>query len=59
MKTHIVKVRPDRLNAPLATCFVGKLSSAVFMIVGGIPDDIDTIAVLIGRTAVPTTNEPR
>lgn len=59
MKTHIVKVRPDRLNAPLATCFVGKLSSAVFMIVGDIPDDIDTMAVLIGRTADPTTHEPR
>lgn len=59
MKTHIVKVRPDRLNDPLATCFVGKLSSAVFMIVGDIPDDIDTMAVLIGRTEDPDTHQPR
>ena len=59
MKTHNVKIRPDRLNDPLATCFVGKLSSAVFMIGGDIPDDVDTIAVQIGRTDDPTTHTPR
>ena len=59
MKTHNVKIRPDRLNAPLATCFVGKLSSAVFMIGGDIPDDVDTITVQIGRTDDPTTHQPR
>ena len=59
MKTHNIKIRPDRLNDPLATCFVGKLSSAVFMIVGDIPDDVDTITVQIGRTDDPTTHQPR
>lgn len=59
MKTHNVKIRPDRLNAPLAACFVGKLSSAVLVIGGDIPDDIDAIAVQIGRTDDPDTHEPR
>lgn len=59
MKAQHVKVRPDRLNAPLATCNVGKLSSAVFVIEGDIPDDADTIAVQIGRTPDPQTQEPR
>lgn len=59
MKTHNVKIRPDRLNAPLATCFVGKLSSDVFVIGGDIPDDVDTITVQIGRTPDPNTHQPR
>lgn len=50
MKAHNIRLRPDRLNDPLATCFVGKLSSADFMIGGDIPDDVDTITVQIGRT---------
>lgn len=59
MKTHTITLHPDRLNAPLATCFVGALSSAVFVIVGDIPDDIDGITVQIGRTEDPTTHRPR
>ena len=45
MKAQHIRIRPDRLNAPLATCNVGKLSSAVFIIEGDIPDDIEAIAV--------------
>lgn len=59
MKENQVTIRADRLNRPLETCFVGKLSSAVFRIVGDIPDDTDTIAVQIGRTPDPQTQEPR
>lgn len=59
MKAQHIRIRPDRLNAPLETCNVGKLSSAVFVIEGDIPDDADTIAVLIGRTPDPQTQEPR
>lgn len=59
MKTNQIKIRPDRLNDPLATCFVGKLSSAVFTIGGDIPDDIEGLAVEIGRTSDPQTHEPR
>ena len=59
MKAQHIRIRPDRLNAPLATCNVGKLSSAVFVIEGDIPDDTDTIAVQIGRTPDPQTQEPR
>ena len=59
MKAQHIKIRPDRLNAPLATCNVGKLSSAVFVIEGDIPDDIDGMTVQIGRTEDPTTHQPR
>ena len=59
MKAQHIRIRPDRLNAPLATCNVGKLSSAVFVIEGDIPEDADTIAVQIGRTPDPQTHEPR
>ncbi len=59
MKAQHIKIRPDRLNAPLATCNVGKLSSAVFVIEGDIPEDVNTIAVQIGRTPDPQTQEPR
>ena len=59
MKAQHIRIRPDRLNAPLATCNVGKLSSAVFVIEGDIPEDVDTIAVQIGRTPDPQTQEPR
>lgn len=59
MKAQHIRIRPDRLNAPLATCNVGKLSSAVFIIEGDIPEDVDTIAVQIGRTEDPTTHTPR
>lgn len=59
MKTHVIRVRPDRLGFPLETCVVGKLSSAVFRIGGDIPDDVEGITVQIGRTADPDTQEPR
>ena len=59
MKAHNIRIRPDRLNSPLATCVVGKLSSAVFVIYGDVPDDVEGIAVLIGRTEDPETHEPR
>lgn len=59
MKAQHIRVRPDRLDAPLATAVVGKLSSAVFEIEGDIPDDAATIAVQIGRTPDPQTQEPR
>lgn len=59
MKAQHIRIRPDRLNAPLATCDVGKLSSAVFVIEGDIPDDAAAIAVQIGRTPDPQTQEPR
>lgn len=59
MKTNEIKVRPDRLNAPLATCFVGKLSSAVFTVSGDIPDDIEGLKIQIGRTPDPDTGEER
>lgn len=59
MKTNQIKLRPDRLNFPLATCDVGRLSSAVFEIVGDIPDDIDGITVQVERHEDPVTHEPR
>lgn len=59
MKDIRVTIRADRLNRPLETCFVGKLSSAVFSIAGDIPDDIDGMTVQIGRTADPTTHQSR
>lgn len=59
MKENQVTIRADRLNRPLETCFVGKLSSAVFRIVGDIPDDIDGMTVQIGRTEDHTTHHPR
>lgn len=59
MKENRVTIRADRLNRPLETCFVGKLSSAVMRIAGDIPDDIDGVTVQIGRTEDPTTHQPR
>ena len=59
MKENQVTIRADRLNRPLETCFVGKLSSAVFRIVGDITDDIRGMTLQIGRTADATTHEPR
>lgn len=59
MKTNVIRLRPDRLNIPLATCPVGKLSSAVFVICGDIPDDVDSLAVEIERTPDPDTHQPR
>ena len=44
MKTNNIRLRPDRLNFPLDTCVVGKLSSSVWILYGDIPDDIEGIA---------------
>lgn len=49
MKYSIIHLNPDRLDLPLMPLYAGKLSSAVW-IVDGAPDDIDSLAVLIGRT---------
>ena len=59
MKAQHIRIRPDRLNAPLATCNVGRLSSAVFVIGGDVPDDIESLTVEIERTPDPQTHEPR
>ena len=59
MKAQHIRLRPDRLNDPLATCFVGELSSAVWVIEGDIPDDLTGMSVQIGRTEDPTTHQPR
>lgn len=59
MKTNRINLRPDRLNAPLATCNVGRLSSAVFVIGGDVPDDIASMNVEVERTPDPETHQPR
>lgn len=45
MKYQHITLRPDRLNFPLECVHVGKLSSAVLVIDGEIPDDVTGIAV--------------
>ena len=45
MKTNYIHMQPDRLDLPLAPCACGRLSSAVVIVGGEIPDDIDAIAV--------------
>jgi len=57
MTTNHIIIRPDRLNFPLATCNVGRLSSAVLTIGGEIPADIDGLAVQIEYTDA-TANPP-
>lgn len=59
MKAQHIRIRPDGLNAPLATCNVGRLSSAVFVIGGDVPDDIESLTVGIERTPDPNTHQPR
>lgn len=59
MKDIHIRLRPDRLNAPLATVFAGRLSSAVFVIEGDVPDDMDGLTVRIGRTADPESGGAR
>lgn len=49
MKAHNIILRPDRLDLPLPTATVGKESSAVFIIVGDIPDDIPSMTVKISK----------
>ena len=50
MKTIHVKVRPDRLNVALATCAVGRLSSAEIVVGGDVPGDVTALALVVGRT---------
>ena len=49
MKTNNIRLRPDRLNFPLDTCVVGKLSSSVWILYGDIPDDIEGMSVQVER----------
>ena len=57
MKTNNIKITPDRLNFPLAQCVVGKLSSAVIILYGDIPDDVEDVAVQIERVPDAGTGE--
>ena len=59
MKQIRIPIRPDRLAAPLPPAVCGKLSSAVFAVHGDLPDDTDSISVLIGRTPDPETSATR
>ena len=47
MKTNHIELKPDRLNFPLATLSVGKLSSAVLTVGGDIPDDTAAVVVKV------------
>lgn len=47
MKTNYIEIRPDRLNFPLATLNVGRLSSAVLTVGGDIPDDTAALVVKV------------
>ena len=47
MKTNHIELKPDRLNFPLTTLNVGKLSSAVLTVGGDIPDDAAAIVVKV------------
>lgn len=47
MKTNYIELKPDRLNFPLATLNVGKLSSAVLTVGGDIPDDTAALVVKV------------
>ena len=54
---HIrVKVNPNRLDEPLVPITVGKLSSAVIIIEGDIPDDIDTMTLQFERAGQNLAN---
>lgn len=47
MKTNYITLHPDRLDMPLEPCSCGRLSSAVFIVGGDIPDDIEALAVAV------------
>lgn len=47
MKTNYIELKPDRLNFPLATLNVGKLSSAVLTVGGDIPEDTAALVVKV------------
>lgn len=53
-----IRIDDSRLNFPLRRICVGRLSSAVVALCD-VPDDVDTIAVQIGRTPDPDTGAPR
>lgn len=53
-----IRLNPDRLDLPLIPLYAGKLSSAVWFITN-VPDDIEGLAIQIGRTPDPTTHQPR
>lgn len=55
MKTNYIELRPDRLNFPLATLNVGKLSSAVLTVGGDIPDDTAALVVKVEYADSPST----
>lgn len=59
MRAQNIRIRPDCLNIPLSTCFVGRLSSAVLVIGGEVPNDVSGVTVQIGRTEDPETHKPR
>ena len=50
MNTNKITVRPDRLYCPLEPLAVGALSSAVAIIGGDIPDDIESMVLSIEYT---------
>ena len=55
MKENHITIRADRLARPLETCAVGRLSSAVFIVEGDIPDDTAALAVLVEYVSTPAT----
>ena len=57
MKTNNIKINPDRLDIPLAQCVAGKLSSAVLILYGDIPDDVEDVAVQIERVSDEVSGE--
>lgn len=56
MRQIRVKVNPNRLDEPLVPITVGKLSSAVIIIEGDIPDDIDTMTLQFERVGQDLDN---
>lgn len=59
MKENHATVRADRLDRPVETLYAGRLSSAVLVVGGDVPDDVEALSVLVGRTADPETGEAR
>ena len=57
MKEIHVTIRADRLNLPLETAAVGVLSSAVLVVGGDVPDDIETLAVRVEYMDAQTKRE--
>lgn len=53
-----IRIDDSKLNFPLRRICVGRLSSAVVALFG-VPNDVDTITVQIGRTEDPDTHRPR